>query len=211
MSTSGAPEAQSSPQVRSREATTSRLLDAAAEVFAEVGLGAASVEAVCERAGFTRGAFYSNFGSKDEMFLRLASRFARERTAAVHTRIAESDAEIDVENAEALVAILGGAGDDRFGALLTAEISAHAMRDAQFAATLRVEQEHMVAEVATIVDELAGRGGLRLRLAPLEAARLLLAVWGDASQRAAMEHLDADAMMAMCAAEMGRIVRLIVE
>ena len=60
------------PATRSRENTRARLLDAAAQVFAEVGLDGASVEAVCDRAGFTRGAFYSNFESKDELFLMLA-------------------------------------------------------------------------------------------------------------------------------------------
>ena len=40
---------------RRREATRQKLLDAAALVFAEEGLDAASVEAICERAGFTRG------------------------------------------------------------------------------------------------------------------------------------------------------------
>jgi len=51
----------STPATRSRENTRARLLEAAAQVFAEAGLDGASVEAVCERAGFTRGAFYSNF------------------------------------------------------------------------------------------------------------------------------------------------------
>ena len=53
----------SSPATRSRENTKARLLEAAAQVFAEAGLDGASVEAVCERAGFTRGAVYSNFDS----------------------------------------------------------------------------------------------------------------------------------------------------
>ncbi len=61
---------------RRREATRQKLLDAAAQVFAEEGLDAASVEAICERAGFTRGAFYSNFETKDELFLELAGRVA---------------------------------------------------------------------------------------------------------------------------------------
>ena len=74
---------------RRRDLTRQRLLDAAAEVFAEVGLDAASVEAICERAGFTRGAFYSNFDSKDELFLELAGRVAGERVAAVRARVAE--------------------------------------------------------------------------------------------------------------------------
>jgi AcrR family transcriptional regulator len=51
-------------QARTREA----LLQAAADVFIERGLQGASVEAITERAGFSRGAFYSNFSSKEELF-----------------------------------------------------------------------------------------------------------------------------------------------
>jgi AcrR family transcriptional regulator len=54
-------------QARTRQA----LLDAAAEVFVERGLHRSSVEAIAERAGFTRGAFYSNFASKEELFAEL--------------------------------------------------------------------------------------------------------------------------------------------
>jgi len=51
-------------QARTREA----LLEAAARLFTERGLQGASVEAIAERAGYTRGAFYSNFSSKEELF-----------------------------------------------------------------------------------------------------------------------------------------------
>lgn len=54
-----------------RQQTRDRLLAAAAELFAERSVQAASVEEICERAGFTRGAFYSNFESKDELCLAL--------------------------------------------------------------------------------------------------------------------------------------------
>ncbi|EED6225695.1 helix-turn-helix transcriptional regulator, partial [Salmonella enterica subsp. enterica serovar Haifa] len=81
------------PATRSRENTRARLLDAAAQVFAEVGLDGASVEAVCERAGFTRGAFYSNFDSKDELFLTLAARVADARVDAVRTRVEQMRAD----------------------------------------------------------------------------------------------------------------------
>jgi AcrR family transcriptional regulator len=50
-----------------REETRERLFEAAAEVFAEQGIGAASVEAITSAAGLTRGAFYSNFASKDDL------------------------------------------------------------------------------------------------------------------------------------------------
>ena len=54
-------------QARTRQA----LLDAAAAVFVERGLHRTSVEAIAERAGFTRGAFYSNFESKEALFAEL--------------------------------------------------------------------------------------------------------------------------------------------
>ena len=54
-------------QARTRRA----LLDAAGEIFAERGFHRASVEAITARAGYTRGAFYSNFASKEELFAEL--------------------------------------------------------------------------------------------------------------------------------------------
>src|ERR671910_2664738 len=103
---------------RRREATRQKLLDAAAQVFAEVGLDAASVEAVCERAGFTRGAFYSNFETKDELFLELAGNVARERVAAVRSRVAdlERDGAFDdahVDAFEIIQQVLDLSSDDR--------------------------------------------------------------------------------------------------
>jgi AcrR family transcriptional regulator len=50
-----------------REQTRQRLFEAAATVFAAQGIGAATVEAVVQEAGLTRGAFYSNFADKDEL------------------------------------------------------------------------------------------------------------------------------------------------
>lgn len=66
-------EAADAPK-RSRSFTRERLLDAAAQVFAEQGVAGASVEEVCERAGYTRGAFYSNFATKDELLVALLDR-----------------------------------------------------------------------------------------------------------------------------------------
>lgn len=57
-----------------RRETRTRLLDAAMEVFAEFGLQGSSVERICSRAGFTRGAFYSNFSSKEELFVAALER-----------------------------------------------------------------------------------------------------------------------------------------
>ena len=50
-----------------RSQTRERLIDAAVVLFAEKGVLGASVEEICERAEFTRGAFYSNFADKDAL------------------------------------------------------------------------------------------------------------------------------------------------
>ncbi len=54
-----------------QERTRRELLDAAADVFAEHGYHAASVEQVARAAGYTKGAVYSNFASKEDVFLAL--------------------------------------------------------------------------------------------------------------------------------------------
>jgi len=59
---------------QSRDQTRQRLLDAAQSIFLAKGFVAASVEDIAEQAGYTRGAFYSNFSSKSELFLHLLKR-----------------------------------------------------------------------------------------------------------------------------------------
>jgi AcrR family transcriptional regulator len=54
-----------------RDDTRDKLFDAAASVFEEQGIGGASIEAIAAAAGFTRGAFYSNFKSKDELIIAM--------------------------------------------------------------------------------------------------------------------------------------------
>jgi AcrR family transcriptional regulator len=54
-----------------RDDTCDKLFDAAARVFEEQGIGGASIEAIAAAAGFTRGAFYSNFKSKDELIIAM--------------------------------------------------------------------------------------------------------------------------------------------
>jgi AcrR family transcriptional regulator len=66
------PTAAKPPRVTKRRGETrARLLDAAFRVFADKGFGRARIEDVCAEAGYTRGAFYSQFGSLEELFFTL--------------------------------------------------------------------------------------------------------------------------------------------
>ena len=71
-----------------RAETRQRLFQAAAVVFEERGIGAASIDAIAEAAGLTRGAFYSNFANKDALIVAMLTdhveqsvRFHRETLA----------------------------------------------------------------------------------------------------------------------------------
>lgn len=75
-----------------RKETQTRLLAAAWEVFAERGFGATSVEDIAARAGFTRGAFYSNFADKEEIFLTLMDDRLARRVSGVTEVMQESSA-----------------------------------------------------------------------------------------------------------------------
>lgn len=57
-----------------QEHTRTCLLEAAGRVFARRGLAQASVDEVAADAGFTKGAVYANFGSKEELFLEMLDR-----------------------------------------------------------------------------------------------------------------------------------------
>src|ERR1700761_3460584 len=54
-----------------RDDTCEKLFEADARAFEEQGIGGASIEAIAAAAGFTRGAFYSNFKSKDELIIAM--------------------------------------------------------------------------------------------------------------------------------------------
>lgn len=68
----------SNPQVGARGTETEqKILDAALEVFAEVGFNNARIESITQRAGCSRPAFYQYFSSKDEVFWKLARDLGR--------------------------------------------------------------------------------------------------------------------------------------
>lgn len=66
-----------------RAQTQDRLMNAAVEVFAERGIFGASVEEISEHAGFTRGAFYSNFADKDQLVLAMLHSYAEQDVQTV--------------------------------------------------------------------------------------------------------------------------------
>jgi AcrR family transcriptional regulator len=68
--------------------TRDELVDAAERLFTRSGFHATSVEAVADEAGYTKGAVYSNFASKEDLFFAVYERRTRAATAAVQEVLA---------------------------------------------------------------------------------------------------------------------------
>ena len=75
------------PPRRRRENTRARLLEAGREVFAEKGIRRVTVDELVAAAGFTRGAFYSNFSSIEELFFAVFEDQAGRMLGAVRAAI----------------------------------------------------------------------------------------------------------------------------
>ncbi|HYC36374.1 MAG TPA: helix-turn-helix domain-containing protein [Usitatibacter sp.] len=69
-------ERASSPRVRDPEKTRAAILDASLDLILDHGYGATTVDAVVQRAGITKGAFFHHFGSKAELARALVERYA---------------------------------------------------------------------------------------------------------------------------------------
>jgi len=202
------------PVTRRRENTRARLMDAASQVFAEVGLEGASVEAICERAGFTRGAFYSNFESKDELFLQLAAVIAEQRLVQVRARIATFvEAGVlhgDADPVDLVRQVMESGEDDRLSVLMMSEIRIRALRDDVFGAAYLAQEREMVASIQEIIQGIVDAGVFTLRVDVETASQILMTVWEGSMVRGAIQR-QSDAQLQQSGSEaLGRVVTLIV-
>ncbi|WP_277207489.1 TetR/AcrR family transcriptional regulator [Isoptericola croceus] len=175
-----------------RERTRERLLDAALDVFAEVGMQATSIEAVCEAAGFTRGAFYSNFASKEELFVALMQRDANSQLGTLEQVVetVDVDALATPEGFRAalrsvIATVRPDGGARRQWCLVAAEFELLALRDPAVAELYLTERRRVRAELATVLDRILSELGLRFVLDMPTAVDLLMAA-EDAESRAAL-------------------------
>jgi AcrR family transcriptional regulator len=160
---------------RRRAETVERLLDAALETFAEIGFAAASVEDICRRGGFTRGAFYSSFRTKDELFGALFARETARNLARAEQQLAGIEQEADPVTA-AVERCLSTFRADRTWVLVHTEYRLHAARHPEAAAALREHSSALHTRLTQLIETGAERAGLRLALPPGELARIVVAL-----------------------------------
>lgn len=182
---------------RRRVQTRQRMLEAAQQVVAERSLASASIEAVCERAGYTRGAFYSNFASMDDLLVALFEDRAETVLLALRTGLRADPApagpgpgsgERGEQEVGAVVSrLLRTLPADRLWYLVLSEVAAQALRDPRAALVLagyRASTRRQIAEaLATALEHLGRR-------AATSVEALTAAVVAQFEGSVAQVHLD---------------------
>ncbi|MFC5995478.1 TetR/AcrR family transcriptional regulator [Pseudonocardia hispaniensis] len=179
---------------RRRADTRRRLIAAAYEVFAERGIADTPVEAICERAGFTRGAFYSNFDSKEALFLALdeeqTERRLRRLTAivekVVHRNAIRDEAALREAIAE-VASLFMEPIDDPQWYLLTSEFHVHVLRQPGLRAQVAAVQDRLCAAFGQALVAALDRFGLTLTVPARDAVIAMTGVYEAVLRHAALE------------------------
>lgn len=169
------PDRSSCPLKRRRAVTVERLLDAALATFADLGFHAASVEDICRRGGFTRGAFYSSFSTKDELFMALFRRETTAKMARVESQLAGLET-ADDPIATVVERCLDTLGQDRQWDRVFLEYTLLATRTPAAAATLAAHTRELFGHLATVIAAAATRAGIELAIPAGDLARIAVAL-----------------------------------
>jgi AcrR family transcriptional regulator len=173
-----------------KEDTRARLLASAARVFARRGFHAASVEEVAEDAGFSKGAVYSNFESKEDLFLAMVEARFQDRLAAIRAAVAEPGAPGEQARRSGDSFIRTLAADPEWPAVFM-EFWAYAQRDPSVRRRFAAQVGALRAAVAEILASRAAELGTEL---PLPAEQLATMTFAMATGFAMERQLDPGAV-----------------
>lgn len=115
----------------SQAQTRERLLDAARRAFARGGYAGASVDVISVEAGYSKGAFYSNFPTKEAIFLDLLARHMEAEADQLKTLVSQASSADEILSR--LQSWLEQMNTDADWALLSMELQLHARRSPSFA------------------------------------------------------------------------------
>lgn len=154
-----------------KELTRELLLDAAIEVFAQKGYHGASLDDVAEAAGFTKGAVYSNFTRKSDLFLALVDRESSRRGVALSRAIEAVDVTLLPDLAAAWLS--RQEDESRDWDVLTVEFWLAAMRDATVRRALCAGRDEAMTELGALLDTKLAAAGARPGLTGRQIALIL--------------------------------------
>ena len=169
-------EASPKPRTRpTRAQTRERLLQAAGEVFAKHGYERASLDDIAAAAGLTKGAVYSSFASKDELFYALMREHIDERLGLVSSAVSlETTLAGATRSARAALAEFISTQAD--WQLLFIEFWVRAMRDPRLGEEFARQRRAARAVIARFVEQQAAQLGIELHAPADQIAVAVLAL-----------------------------------
>ncbi len=159
-----------------REAVRRRILDAACHSFAARGFDAVSLDEVAEAAGFTKGAVYSNFGSKEALILALMDGQVTDRLGASADALSRDDLSFAERMRVVGDQLTQALRTERMWQSLFLEFWQRAIRDPAVAARFTARRQALRQDIARVIDEQAGRAGVALPLPSAHLATVILAL-----------------------------------
>ncbi|MFM0502255.1 TetR/AcrR family transcriptional regulator [Paraburkholderia caffeinilytica] len=158
---------------QSKDQTRQRLLDAGQAIFMKKGFVAASVEDIAGAAGYTRGAFYSNFRSKNELFLELLRRDHETMQAGLHAIFESAVSREEME--ERVLRYYSSLHRENKCFLLWVEAKLLAVRDGRFRIRFNAFMHEKLEQLSAYIREFSTRVGTPL---PLPAETLAMGLMG---------------------------------
>ena len=170
MNTSGMSVTKRLPRQERRAQTRAELLAAARRAFLREGFHAASLDAIAEEAGYTKGAFYSNFASKDDVLVAVLEEHFRDRAEAYESLVSSAET---IEDAYGAVARFWHDANEREPewSRLVIEFMAHASRNEKLRQAVREVRERGLDRIARIVELLAELDGVEYTIPISELVR----------------------------------------
>ena len=161
---------------RRLEHTRSLLLDAAEEVFAEKGFTPATLDDIAYAAGYTKGAIYKHFATKEDLFLAVSDRYWRryfDNFAEVMSTAKQIGAHELDEIAERWRQLSRDRGAEH--AALGHEFTLYLLRNPDARERVAAKRAEVVKALAKFIVEGIDRLGGALLIPPLTFAHILVA------------------------------------
>jgi AcrR family transcriptional regulator len=158
-------------QTRTREL----LMESAATVAARRGIERASLDEVAERAGFTKGAIYANFSSKEELFLAMLDAHFEARLEELD-RIVSTEADPDAQAREAAQGLMRMLDAQPEHHRLFFEFAVHAARNEDFREQLVARYRSLRERLADLLAERVERLGIDPVVPPADVAAMAFAM-----------------------------------
>ena len=176
---------------RRRQLTRDALVAAAAEVFTAKGFHAASLDEIADAAGFTRGAIYSNFGSKEELLFAVYDRLDDMSLAGMADAMDERGGD-PVEDATAAAEVWSGLlGRSRDVIALSLELRLYALRNPEARERLVKLEQQATDKLAGFIEDTFARQGMQLRTPAKQLAELGRAGVNGLEEAAAVDEENA--------------------